>query len=163
MCYLEHTHEIHFLKVQLWNQAKINLLQLNQKKQFIGFLNLFHCEYIFIIKPYRIKSKTKTRIYKSNRKKIKMYTVAIIQNSCVCYVGFPFGSDSEESACRVGDPGLIPGSRRAPGVGNGNPLQYSCLENSMCVLQQKKSSMGKFRMRTHIQLNRSAFQGRDTI
>ena len=63
-----------------------------------------------------------------------MYTVAIIQDSCVCYVGFPFGSDSKESACSVGDPGLIPGSRRAPGVGNGNPLQYSCLENSMCVL-----------------------------
>ena len=33
------------------------------------------------------------------------------------------------SACNVGDPGLIPGSGRSPGEGNGNPLQYSCLEN----------------------------------
>ena len=35
------------------------------------------------------------------------------------------------SACNVGDPGLIPGSGRCPGEGNGNPLQYSCLENYM--------------------------------
>ena len=35
------------------------------------------------------------------------------------------------SACNAGDPGLIPGSGRFPGEGNGNPLQYSCLENSM--------------------------------
>ena len=82
-----------------------------------------------------------------------MYTVAIIQDSYVCYIGSPLGSDSKESVCSVGDPGLIPGSGRAPGVGNGNPLHYSCLENSMCVLQQKKSATGKFRMRTHIQLN----------
>ena len=41
------------------------------------------------------------------------------------------GSDGKESACSMGDPGLIPGSGRSPGEGNGNPLQYSCLENSM--------------------------------
>ena len=43
--------------------------------------------------------------------------------------GFPGGSDSKEFACNAGDLGLIPGSRRSPGEGNGNPLQYSCLEN----------------------------------
>jgi len=41
------------------------------------------------------------------------------------------GSDGKEFACNAGDPGLIPGSGRSPGEGNGNPLQYSCLENSM--------------------------------
>ena len=41
---------------------------------------------------------------------------------------FPGSSDSKESACNVGDPGSIPGSGRFPGEGNGNPLQYSCLE-----------------------------------
>ena len=45
--------------------------------------------------------------------------------------GFPGGSDSKESACNAGDPGSIPGSGRSPGAGNGNPLQYSYLENSM--------------------------------
>ena len=44
---------------------------------------------------------------------------------------FPGGSDSKESACNARDPGSIPGSVRSPGEGNGNPLQYSCLENSM--------------------------------
>ena len=43
---------------------------------------------------------------------------------------FPGGSDSKESAYR-GDPGSIPGSGRSSGEGNGNPLQYSCLENPM--------------------------------
>ena len=45
--------------------------------------------------------------------------------------GFPGGSDSKESASNAGDPGMVPGSGRSPGEGNGNPLQYSCLENSM--------------------------------
>ena len=45
--------------------------------------------------------------------------------------GFPGGLDGKVSACSAGDPGLIPGLGRSPGEGNGNPLQYSCLENSM--------------------------------
>ena len=44
---------------------------------------------------------------------------------------FPGGSDSKESACNGGDLGLIPGSWRFPEEGNGNPLQYCCLENSI--------------------------------
>ena len=44
--------------------------------------------------------------------------------------GFPGGSYGKESACNAGDLGSIPGSERAPGERNGNPLQYFCLENS---------------------------------
>jgi len=44
--------------------------------------------------------------------------------------GFPGGSDGKESACNAEDPDLIPGLGRSPGDRNGNPLQYSCLENS---------------------------------
>ena len=44
---------------------------------------------------------------------------------------FPSGSEVKASACNVGDLGSIPGSGRSPGEGNGNPLQYSCLENPM--------------------------------
>ena len=44
---------------------------------------------------------------------------------------FPGGSEGKPSACNAGDPGSIPGLGRSPGEGNGNPLQYSCLENSM--------------------------------
>ena len=44
---------------------------------------------------------------------------------------FPGGADGKASAYNAEDWGLIPGSGRSPGEGNGNPLQYSCLENSM--------------------------------
>ena len=51
---------------------------------------------------------------------------------------FPGGSDGKESACNVGDTGSIHGSEISPGEGNGNPLQYSCLENSI----EKRSLVG---------------------
>ena len=44
---------------------------------------------------------------------------------------FPGGSDGRESTCNAGNPGLIPVSGRSLGEGNGYPLQYSCLENTM--------------------------------
>ena len=47
------------------------------------------------------------------------------------YRDFPGGSDGKVSAYNVGDPSSIPGLGRAPGEGNGNLLQYSCLENPM--------------------------------
>ena len=47
------------------------------------------------------------------------------------YAGFLGGLDGKESACNIGDPGLIPGSGRSLREGHGYPLQYSCLENSM--------------------------------
>ena len=61
------------------------------------------------------------------------------------YIGiytFPGGSDGKESACNAGDPGLIPGLGRTPGEGTGNPLQYSCLENSMERGAWQLQSMG---------------------
>ena len=49
-------------------------------------------------------------------------------------MGFPDSSIGKESACNVGDPGLIPGLERSPGEGKGYPLQSSGLENSMdCI------------------------------
>ena len=49
----------------------------------------------------------------------------------MCLMGFAGGSDGNESAHNAGDSGSIPGSGRSPGEGNGYPLQYSHLENSM--------------------------------
>ena len=46
-------------------------------------------------------------------------------------MGFPSISNGKESACNARDLGLIPGLGRSPGESNGNPLHYSCLENSM--------------------------------
>ena len=45
------------------------------------------------------------------------------------FLGFPGGSVGKEYACNMGDLGLIPGLGRSSREGNGNPLQYSCLEN----------------------------------
>ena len=51
------------------------------------------------------------------------------------FLGFPCGSADKESACSVGDLGLIPGLGRSPGEGKGCPLQYPVLENSIdCIV-----------------------------
>ena len=65
--------------------------------------------------------------------------------------GFPDGVNSKEPTCQcrrdIRDPGLIPGSRRSPGEGNSNPLQYSCLENTMTEKPGGLQSIGLQRVR----------------
>ena len=58
-----------------------------------------------------------------------IYLCSLFMPKCVLN-DFPGGPDGKE-ACNAGDLGSIPGSGRSPGEGNGSPLQYSCLENSM--------------------------------
>ena len=53
-----------------------------------------------------------------------------------------YSPDGKESACSEGDPGLIPGSGRSSEERNGNPLQYSCLENSLDKRAFRLQSMG---------------------
>ena len=60
-----------------------------------------------------------------------LFSVLATQTLFDQWLLFPGGSHSKASVCNVGDLGSIPGSGRSPGEGNGNPLQYSCLENSM--------------------------------
>ena len=56
-------------------------------------------------------------------------------NNLTVLVGFPGGSADKESTCNAGDMGSIPGLGRSSGEGNGYPLQYSGLENSMdCIV-----------------------------
>ena len=69
-------------------------------------------------------------------------------------VGLPGSSDRKESARNVEDPDSIPGSERCPGEEDGNPLQYSCLENPMdrgawraMVHEHHKESVTKSRTR----------------
>ena len=66
-------------------------------------------------------------IYQQELKRLS--SIQKLAQDCLC--GFPDGSEGKASACNAGDPGSIPGSGRFLGEGNGNPLQYSCLENSM--------------------------------
>ena len=62
---------------------------------------------------------------------LQMYKFVLISISLAGSFGFRGGSDSKESTCNAGGPGLIPGSGRCPGKGNGNSLCYSCLEKSL--------------------------------
>ena len=84
----------------------------------------------------------------------RMVDVEFLDNfSCSCkrisfsdpltsYQGFPGGSAGKESACSVGDLGLIPGLGRAHGEGNSYPCQYSGLKNSMgCIVQGVAKSL----------------------
>ena len=71
-------------------------------------------------------------IYESYRCPASMLSdVFLISDILIVMSGFPEGSDSTDFTGSTGDSGLIPGSRRSPGGGNGNSLQCSCLENPM--------------------------------
>ncbi|CAM9784256.1 unnamed protein product [Rangifer tarandus platyrhynchus] len=61
----------------------------------------------------------------------QQYVVKEGSNFILLHLGIPKWLSSKESACKVGDVGLSPGSGRSPGGGNGNPLQYSCLGDPM--------------------------------
>ena len=65
-------------------------------------------------------------------------------------MGLPWCSDGKESACNVGDPGLIPGLGRSPGEGNGYPFQFSCLEKSMDRGTQQATIHGVAKSRTQL-------------
>ena len=73
-----------------------------------------------------LKNDTSELIHKTNR-------LTVLENKFIVTkrdIGLPRGSLRKGSAYNAGDPGSIPGSGRSPGERNGNPLQYSCLENS---------------------------------
>ena len=69
--------------------------------------------------------------YYSGINKNKIVSSAVAWTQLEIITGFPGDSDGKESGPSAGDPGSIPGLGQSPGEGNGNPLQYSCLENSM--------------------------------
>ena len=77
------------------------------------------------------------------------------------FLGFSCGSAGKESACNVGDLGLIPGLGRSPGEGKGYPLQYSGLENSMdCIdhgVTKSRTRLSNFHF--HISLSLIQYDG----
>ena len=73
----------------------------------------------------------KGRDVKGKRVSVCVFRRTVIHKVYIRNMGFPGGSDGQESACSAGDLGSIPGSGRYPGEGNGSPLQCSCLENPM--------------------------------
>ena len=77
-------------------------------------------------------------------------TEEVVWLSGISERGSPGGSDGKESACNAGDPGLIPGSGRSLGGGNGNPLQYSCLGNTMNRGAWKATVLGVAKSQTQL-------------
>ena len=78
----------------------------------------------------------------------RVFHSMIINVSFICQ--FPGGSEVKVSASSVGDLGSIPGSGRSPGEGNGNPLQYSCLENPMDRESWQATVQGVAKSRTRL-------------
>ena len=67
----------------------------------------------------------------SRKQNLNLFCFGNYLHSIYNVLDFPGGSDGKASVYNAGDPGSIPGSGRSPGEGNGNPLQYYCLENPM--------------------------------
>ena len=78
-----------------------------------------------------------------------MAFVVVLKNGICLWWGFSDGSVVNELAANAGDIGLIPGSGRPPGEGNGNLLQYSCLGNPMDRGVWQQQSMG-LQSQTHL-------------
>ena len=105
------------LKLQLHNSSK-SMFHLAPVGTY-----LFNC-------PFPFNYKLSWKWWKGLCNQIQSRVRDFLKSSMAC-VSFPGGSDSRESACTAGDLDTIPGLGRSPGEGNGNLLQYSCLENSM--------------------------------
>ena len=79
-------------------------------------------------------------------------------------MGFPGGSAGKESVCNAGDLGLIPGLGRSPGDGNGCPLQYSGLGNSMdCIahgVTKSRSQLSGFHFHFHFHISLGDIAGK---
>ena len=103
--------------------AQENSLQIAQRNCSKEVREELGCTWIFFSgKKYVVKHQKITVNQKSHLK---------INDITALLLGFPSRSVGKESACNAGDQGSIPGFGRSPGEGNGNPLQYSCLENFM--------------------------------
>ena len=87
---------------------------------------------------------SKTTAYGDYSHEIKRHL--LLERPAMTNLSFPGGSDGKASAWNVGDPGLIPGLGQSLGEGNGNPLQYSCLENPMDRVPSGLQSIGSQRV-----------------
>ena len=131
---------------------------------FSGCLNIsFICKPSFTCKPC---GSTLKNFHKFTHFLSSLTAFAVLQVTCM---GLPRWLNDKESACKAGDMGFIPGSGRSPGVGNGNPLQYSCLRNTTAEepgwLQFRGSQRVRHDLATKQQLASSClgYRSRETL
>ena len=124
ICCLQQTHlktrDTYRLKVKGWK--KIFHANRDQKKAGVA-----------ILISDKINFKTKAVKRDKEGHYIMIKGSIQVEDITIINIYVPGGSEVKVSASNAGDLGLIPGSGRSPGEGNGNPLQYSCLENPMVV------------------------------
>ena len=121
-CSVYDTWNILLLKIIVWYEYNYSHFKNEKKKTHI-----YQVPFKYLpIGTVTIEKLTLSQWFSSDNTLHPFYFVVIL--------GFPCGASGKEFICqcrRHRDGGFIPGSRRPPGVGNGNPLQYSCLENPM--------------------------------
>ena len=101
--------------------------EIEQTRQILSTLpGEIHGNFLFKQLPQNFKQYFKNLKSFLPKRQAIAYSFLFVIIKC-----FPGGSDGKESVCNAGDLGLIPGLGRSPGGGHGNPLQYSCLENSL--------------------------------
>ena len=111
---------------------QFNLIFFIFQFNFILFFSLTLC--VFLTEVQLIHSVASITAIQQRDSVIYIYTFSFKRILFLYGLGLPRWCNGKESVCQHGDTrdkGLIPGSRRSPGGGNGNPLQYSCLENPM--------------------------------
>ena len=99
--------------------------------KFICFISRRRLASMLYFTSYLSTSPSMTINFSCINNRIRIPLLPLIFFAYFSRLGFPGGSEVKASACNAGDLGSIPGWGRSPGEGNGNPLQYSCLENPM--------------------------------
>ena len=124
-----------------------SLLKLVSIEAVMPSSHLILCHPLFLLPPIppsiRAFSNESTLLYIENPKDYTQKLLEVINEfskvaeykinvwKSIAFLYFPGSPDGKETACNAGDPGLISGSGRSLGEGNGNPLHYSCLKNPM--------------------------------
>ena len=104
---------------------------------------------------------TETFPHKYSQKNSPFFSVQMEMTNHGLYInlsGLPHGSSSKESACNSGDTGLIPGSERPTGEGNGNQLQYSCLKTLMDIGTWWSTLHGVTKSQTQLSVHAQSYQ-----
>ena len=128
----------------MWNRASVHRWPINYKQFFQwGIFQVLSSQWLvsrlFAHKVSLASGRWELVLFPGREQKLPDFSLEktfffllLVQKSWFWSSTIPFCSSvGKESVCNAGDPGSIPGLGRFPGEGNGNPLQYSCLENPM--------------------------------
>ena len=125
-----------FCYLQEVTQERIkNELKWIKQHRFKRGINLHDCKWSACQSQqkqiHNVSGRRKSLLKAQSRIPTIIFKILALPFTSIKILGVPSGSVNKESSCNAGEVSSIPGSERSPGEGNCNPLQYSCLENSM--------------------------------